>query len=86
MEKYNKILSKMYKDLVQHIVQQNVHQKVKQKMQQKLQQKVHSNYVAHLIKRFVLAKLLECLLTKPKHRKFKFSQNFIAQHFVHFDL
>ena len=41
MEKYNKILSKMYKNLVQQIV--------------------HNNYVAHLIKRFVLTKLVECL-------------------------
>ena len=45
MEKYNKILSKMYKYLVQQIVQQ--------KMQSKLQQKMHNNYVAHLIKRFL---------------------------------
>ena len=45
MEKYNKILGKMYKDLVQQIVPQ--------KVQQKVQQKVHNNYVAHLIKRFV---------------------------------
>ena len=45
MEKYNKILGKMYKYLVQQIVPQ--------KVQQKVQQKVHNNYVAHLIKRFV---------------------------------
>ena len=47
MEKYNKILSKMCEYLVQQIVQQ--------KMQPKLQQKVHSNYVTHLIKRFLFA-------------------------------
>ena len=37
MEKYNKILSKMYK----HLVQQTV------------QQKAHNNYVALLLKQFV---------------------------------
>ena len=49
MGKYNKILSKMFKDLVQQIVHQ------------KLQQKVHNNYVAYLMKRFVFTKLVECL-------------------------
>ena len=57
MEKYNKILSKMYI----HLVQQTVHQKVQQKVQQKLQQKGHNNYVANLIKRFMFTKLVECL-------------------------
>ena len=57
MEKHNKTLSKMYKDLVQ----QAVYQKVQQKVQLKLQQKVHNTYVAHLIKRFVFPKLVECL-------------------------
>ena len=52
MEKH-KILSKMYKGLVQRIVQQ--------KVQQKLQQKVHNNYVTHLVKRFVFTKLVVCL-------------------------
>ena len=42
-EKYNKILSKMYK----HLVQQTV------------QQKVHNNYVALLIKQFVFTKLVD---------------------------
>ena len=49
IEKYNKIMSEMYKDLVQHIV----HQKV--------QQKVHNNYAVHLIKRFVFTRLVKCL-------------------------
>ena len=49
MEKYEKILSKMYKHLVQRIVQQQV------------QQKVHNNYVAPLIKQFVFTKLVESL-------------------------
>ena len=53
MEKYNKILGKMYKHLVQQIVQQKVQQKVKQKM--------NNNYIALLIKRFALTKLVESL-------------------------
>ena len=48
MEKYNKILGKMYKHSVQQIVQQKVQQKVKQK--------VNNNYTALLIKRFALTK------------------------------
>ena len=43
MEKYNKILSKMYKRLVQQTVQK----------------KVHNNYVALLIKQFVFTKLVD---------------------------
>ena len=43
--KYNKISSKMYKQLLQQIVQQ----------------KVHNNYVALLIKQFVFNKLVESL-------------------------
>ena len=61
MEKYNKILSKMYKDLVQQIVHQKEQQNVRQKVQQNLQEKVHNNYVAHLIKRFAFTKLVKCL-------------------------
>ena len=53
MEKYNKISSKMYKQLVQ--------QKAQQKTQQKVQQKVHSSYAALLIKRFLFTKLVEYL-------------------------
>ena len=53
----HKILSKMNKDLGQQIV----HQKVQQEVHQKLQQKGHNDYVAHLIKRFVFTKLVECL-------------------------
>ena len=49
MEKYNKISSKMYKNLVRQIVQQ------------KVQQKMYINYVALLIKRFVFTKLAESL-------------------------
>ena len=49
MEKYNKISSKMYKNLVRQIVQQ------------KVQQKMCINYVALLIKRFVFTKLAESL-------------------------
>ena len=49
MEKYNKILGKMYKHLVQQIVQQ------------KVKQKVNNNYIALLIKRFALTKLVESL-------------------------
>ena len=41
MEKYNKISSKMCKQIVQQIV----HQKVQQKVQLKVQQKVQNNYV-----------------------------------------
>ena len=54
MEKYNKISSKMYKQLVQQTAQQ----KVQQNVQQKVQQKVHNNYVALLIKQLVFAKLV----------------------------
>ena len=57
MEKYNKILSLMHKDLVQQIVDRKVWEKV----QQNMQQKVHNNYVAHLMMRFVFTKLVECL-------------------------
>ena len=53
MEKYNKISSKMYKQLVQ--------QKAQQKTQQKVQQKVHSSYAALLIKRFLFINLVEYL-------------------------
>ena len=53
MEKHNKISSKMYKYLVQQIVQE--------KVQQKVHKKVHNDHVAHLIKRFVFTKLVECL-------------------------
>ena len=49
MEKYNKISRKMYNYLVQQIVQQ------------KVQQNVCNNYVAPLIKQFVLIKLVESL-------------------------
>ena len=45
MEKYNKISSKMYKNLVQ----------------QKVQEKMHNNYVVPLIKQFVFTKLVESL-------------------------
>ena len=45
MEKYNKISSKMYKNLVQ----------------QKVQQKMHNKYVAPLIKQFVFTRLVESL-------------------------
>ena len=51
MEKYKITSSKLH----QHLAQQ------------KVQQKVHSNYVAHLIKRFVFTKFV--CLTKPKHKE-----------------
>ena len=53
MMKYNKIPSKMYKQLAQQIVQQ--------KMQHKVQQQVHNNYVALLTKQCVFNKLVESL-------------------------
>ena len=49
IEKYNKILSKNNKDLVQQIVYQKVEQNVQLKVQQELQQKVNNNYVLHLV-------------------------------------
>ena len=52
MEKYNKILGKMY--LKQLIVQKKVKKK-------KVQQKVHNSYIALLIKQFVFTKLVESL-------------------------
>ena len=57
MEKYNKISSKMYKQLVQ----QKVQQKVQKKVQQKVEQKVYFNCVALLMRWFVLTKLVKPL-------------------------
>ena len=94
MMKYNKIPSKMYKQLAQQIVQQ--------KMQHKVQQQVHNNYVALLSKQFVFNKLVGSLyyeleysvedvififrlFSKTKtQRKFNFSRNFTVQNLVHF--
>ena len=52
---------KALKHLKQHIVQQKVQQILQEIVQQKVQQKVHNNYVALLIKQFVLTRLVESL-------------------------